>query len=367
MPRKGENIYKRKDSRWEGRYVKGHDYTGKVQFGYVYAKTYNEVREKLNKAKVMHASGKAPKENKKFSYYCDQWLLLSRNRIKESTYVKYFNTVEKHLKPVLGHFTPYDIDTVRIEEFSNELLLDGLKPKTVKDILTVLRSVLKHCNRQIEGLPAVDVIYPKEYKKEMRVLTLEEQQRFFNFLLEETDAVKFGILLALLTGMRIGEICALKWKNISLKDKTVSVYETMQRLQNLKEDSYKKTKIIIDEAKSETSKRVIPLTDSALKLCKKMRSDDNAFVLTGSSDKYIEPRALQYRFNKYVKSLGLENVHFHTIRHTFATRCVEVGFEIKSLSEVLGHSSAKITLDRYVHPSLELKRANMDKLALVGL
>ncbi len=368
MSKRGENIYKRKDKRWEGRYIKGHDALGKAKFGYVYGKSYREVKEKLSDAKKSDTS---PKNNCKedFGTFCDEWLTLSRNRVKESTYAKYYNIIENHIKLHLSNFKPQQLNTVAIEEFSNNLLCSGLSSKTVRDILTVLRSVLKHCHRQLGGtMQEVEVLYPKERKKEMRVLSLEEQTRFTHYLLSDMDEVKFGILLALLTGMRIGEVCALKWQNINLEQKVINVSLTMQRIQNINSSSDSKTKISIGEAKSETSKRTIPLTDYATRLCEKMLvANAEAYILTGCANRFVEPRSLQYKLGKYTKECKLENVHFHCLRHTFATRCVEVGFEIKSLSEILGHSSAKITLDRYVHPSLELKRMNMDKLAAVGL
>ncbi len=368
MSRRGENIYKRKDKRWEGRYAKGRDSKGKTHLGYVYGATYREVREKLMLAK-QNGPERSTAKPKSFGGYCDEWLTLSRNRVKESTYVKYYNTVNRHLKSNLGEYLPQNLNVIVIEEFTNSLLLTGLSPKTVRDILVILKAILKHCRRQIgSAFPDIEVIYPKEPKKHMRVLTLEEQKAFVNYLLSDIDETKFGVLLALLTGMRIGEVCALKWENVLLDEKVIWVSSTMQRLQMLDMSSNERTRVIVGDAKSETSNRVIPLSNSATILCKQMQVfNENAYVLTGREDRFIEPRALQYRLAKYTKACGLKDVHFHSLRHTFATRCVEVGFELKSLSEILGHSSAKITLDRYVHSSIDLKRANMDKLAAVGL
>lgn len=369
MAKRGENIYKRKDSRWEGRYIKGYDPSGKIHFGYVYAKTYREVKEKLSAAKLSQHAQVTINNKKKFDYYCDEWLLLSRNRVKESTYVKYYNMVNLHIKQALGKYDLQNLNTVVIEKFSNALLDKGFSPKTVRDNLVVLCSILKHCRKQIGAeLPEIEIIYPKEHKNEMRVLTLEEQSTLIQYLLTDMDHFKFGVLLALLTGMRIGEICALRWADISIDQKLIHVRSTMQRLQIPEEDSDTKTKVIIGETKSHTSDRIIPLTDYAVTLCSRMQSsDENAFVLTGNNSHYVEPRALQYHLAQYTTECGLSGVHFHTLRHTFATRCVEVGFEIKSLSEVLGHASTKVTLDRYVHSSLQLKRENMDKLTSIGL
>ena len=145
------------------------------------------------------------------------------------------------------------------------------------------------------------------------------------------------------------------------------VSATLQRLRNTEAENEKRTRIVVSTPKSEASMRTIPLTDHAIRLCERFADKNtSAFILTGTED-YMEPRVLQYRIEKYTKECGLDGVHAHTLRHTFATRAVEVGFEIKSLSEILGHSNTTITLERYVHSSMKLKRSNMDKLTAVGL
>lgn len=310
---------------------------------------------------------KVGKSRKQFSFYCDEWLRVNKIRVKESTYVKYNAIVEKRIKPSLGEYSVNYLSTSSVENFTQELYAEELQPKTVKDILIVLNSIFKYSARQYQGMfKNIEVYYPKNAKKEMRVLTKDEQMRFVNYLLADTDSCKFGTLLALLTGIRIGELCALRAENISVKEGIIKVTSTMQRLKNFDESANKKTKIVITEPKSDTSVRIIPLSGFTLELCKKhIPTVPNAFILSGSSAKIVEPRTLQYKMEKYCRECGLEAVHFHTLRHTFATRCVEVGFEIKSLSEILGHSSPQITLERYVHSSLELKRDNMNKLSIV--
>ena len=372
MSKKGLNIYKRKDNRWEARYIKGYRSNGTVIYGYCYAKTYREAKQKAEQARANLLMGKpvgtAPNK-RRFSHYCDEWLKLNRNKIKESTYVKYNAILQKHIKPKLGGFLVQSLSSLVVEQFSHELLYEQkLSAKTVKDILTMLHSIIKYTARQIpESLPIIEIVYPKIPKNEMRVLSREEQTRFVSYLLQDTDECKFGVLLALMTGMRIGEVCALRWENISLSDKTIKVDSTMQRLADLNEDRTNKTKIVISNPKSDNSFRMIPLTEYTVKLCKSQYCPNpSAFVLTGESTRYIEPRQMQYRLDRYTKECGLEEVHFHTLRHTFATRCVEVDFEIKSLSEILGHSNPRITLERYVHSSMELKRNNMNKLANIG-
>lgn len=377
MAKKGTNIYKRKDGRWEGRYLKGYDISGKALYGYVYGKSYAEARQKQLHAQADFVEQKpSVKQNKKqFSNYCDEWLILNRSRVKKSTYVKYFNMVGKHIKPELGDFLPCQLNTVVVESFGNCLLSGsalhsqkGLSPKTIRDILTVLNSILKYVKKQQDsGLPDIEIVYPREPKKEMRILSMDEQCRFIEYLTKDMDNCKFGILLALLTGMRIGEICALRWRNISVTEQIIKIENTMQRLQTLEPFAENKTEVMISDPKSETSKRLIPLTGLAARLCQKMKpANSAAFVLTGASDEYMEPRTVQYRLKKYMDECGISGATFHTLRHTFATRCVEADFELKSLSEILGHASVQITLDRYVHSSLELKRENMRKLEAIG-
>lgn len=372
MAKKGENIYKRKDGRWEARYIKGYSVDGKAKYGYCYAKTYRDAKEKVALVKAALLSNQpAPNSNtrRRFSAYCDEWLKVNRLKVKESTYVKYYSMIEKHIKPKLGGCFIQAVTSLIVEEFSQELLFEEeLAPKTVKDILVLLKAIWKYVERNYSGiLSIVEFSYPKEAKKEMRVLTRDEQKQFTDYLLEDMDATKFGVMLTLLTGLRIGEICALRWSDVSLMDKTIRVGATIQRIKNLDEGGNAKTKIIISDPKSETSMRIIPLTDYAVELCKMCKEQSPAaFVLSGSSDRFVEPRTLQYKLERYTKECGLEGVHFHTLRHSFATRCVEVDFEIKSLSEILGHSSPKVTLERYVHSSMELKRKNMNKLATIG-
>lgn len=370
MPRKGENIYRRKDNRWEARYVKGYSCNGKILYGYCYGTTYREAKEKVNIIKAALISGQMiPKNNRVcLSVICDQWLQLNRNKVKESSYVKYCTNIEKHIKPAIGGYGVQAVNSIVIENFSNRLLTDkSLAPKTVRDILSLLKSILQYTHKSIPGVGSVEIVYPKVQKQELRVLSREEQQLFVQYLLEDLDPCKFGVLFSLLTGLRIGEICALKWKDISIPDRYVSISSTMQRLRNTGGNQTAKTSIKVSSPKSDSSARVIPLSDYLVDLCGQWpEMHPEAYVLTGKMDKFIEPRTLQYRLAKYTKDCNLEGVHYHVLRHTFATRCVEVGFDIKSLSEVLGHSSPRITLERYVHSSMELKRDNMKKLSTIG-
>lgn len=370
MSRKGENIFRRKDGRWEARYIKGRDCSGKALYGYCYARSYRDAKEKVTKVKAALAEGwtAAGGSGRTLAYYCDLWLDRKAQQVKESTYMKYGMIVEKHLKPALGSCPLEAVTAQRIQAFSWELLQDRqLSPKTVRDILVLLGAVLDYMSKEITGKgSAVEIFYPREEKKQPRVLSREEQSRLIAYLLEDMDLCKLGSMLALLTGIRIGELCALRWSDLSTEDRCLRVSATVQRLKN-REGEGARTRLVLQPPKTGASVRNIPMTEYALQLCEKMRPENpHAFILTGT-DSFMDPRTLQYRMQRYIEACGLEGVHFHTLRHTFATRCAEVGFEIKSLSEVLGHASTSITLKRYVHSSLELKRCNMQKLAAVGL
>lgn len=369
---KGENIFRRQDGRWEARYIKGRELSGKIKYGYCYGKTYREAKEKSEKCKAALSNGVPPpggKTHKQFSVYCAEWLLRKKSQVKESTYIKYSTVVDKHIVPRLGECCPLGFTAELMDEFTYKLQHeDGLATKTVHDILIVLNGILKFVSSKSEGIfPAVEITRPKLVKKQMRVLSKEEQENFISYLQSDLDPCKFGVLLALCTGLRIGEICALRWECVSIKDSTIRVGETLQRLRYTDADHNSRTRIVISSPKSNTSVRTIPVTEYMAELCAQMKPYSSAaYILTGT-EAFMEPRALQYRLGKYTKACGLEEVHFHTLRHTFATRAVEVGFEIKSLSEILGHTSVTITLDRYVHSSLELKRDNMRKLKDAGM
>ena len=297
-----------------------------------------------------------------------QWLICRRTEVKESTYIKYETIWRVHIAPALGFCALSAISSLAVEGFKAELLRQGLAPKTVRDILTVLKAILQYAAQfGHPELAAVKVRYPREPRKQTRVLAMEEQRRLVAFLRRDMDCCKFGILLALMTGIRLGELCALRWGNISLTNRSISITATMQRLPDLSDTAPQKTKIVISSPKTDAALRTIPMSDTVAKLCRTVGiREPDCFALTGTRD-YMEPRTLQHRLEEYTLSCGLEGVHFHTLRHTFATRSVEVGFEIKSLSEILGHSNTSITLNRYVHASMDLKRSNMNKLARAGL
>ncbi len=358
MPRKGENIFKRKDGRWEGRYIKERDIQNKAIYGYVYAKTYLEVRDKLAEAKYSVTCRDEIKDKRLFEYFCKGWIIEIKKRIKASTYAKYCNILKNHIVPSLGRLRISCITTDVIKQYSADKLGTGLSVKTVRDILSVLKGIFEFA--QSEGAVcncSFSEISVKSSKKNISILTQNEYTQFLDYLMTDTDNTKLGILICLCTGIRIGEVCALKYDDIS--DGCIFVSKTMQRIQTMT-DSETKTEVCITEPKSESSIRYVPIPLFLNEPIQKLYCR-NAYILTGEAERYIEPRTLQNRFKKHLELCGISNVNFHICRHTYASYCVEAGVEIKCLSEMLGHSSVNITLNRYVHSSLEQKKENIEK------
>lgn len=376
MPRRGENIYKRKDGRWEGRYIKG--YKGrKAQYGYVFARTYNEVKNKLamsgnTNGQVLSESEtkQKPMQSDSFSNIADAWFVSKKAQWKQSSVVKYTNILERYLFPEFANKAISEITRDEVVRFSNGLLSgggmsgEGLSPKTVTSILSVMKNVFAYAV-QVKEYSVSDLksITVKQSQKPMRILSRMEQQKLSKYLYENINPCNLGILVCLYTGLRIGEICALKWNDVSLDEQYLYVHQTMQRLQIKDSEETTKTAIIISDPKSECSIRRVPIPDDIFNLLKDYQKPGNTYLLTSATHSYIEPRTMQNRFKAVVKQCDISDANFHALRHTFATRCVELGFDMKSLSEILGHASVNITLNRYVHPSMELKRKNMNMLS----
>ena len=366
MPQQGKNIYKRKDGRWEGRYAKNTE-AGKTHYGYVYGKTYNETAEKLSFV-TTSADNESPYKNITFSDIAAEWIKLQAAQLKESSASKYRNILSIYLVPKFGNCVAHTIRRSEIIAYSSFLLTHGKKgqtglaPKTVNSILSVMKSILKYAARELY-IPIADLSNGsvRQPQKTMRVLSSPEQQRLSKYLLEQLSPCNLGILICLYTGLRIGEICALKWKNVSFEEGYIFVQESMQRIQVQAEKH--KTAIFILPPKSACSIRRIPLPAELIRILEGERKGKNAFVLTGEENRFVEPRCMENRFNAIAAECKIDSVTFHSLRHTFATRCVELGFDIKSLSEILGHASVNITLNRYVHPSMELKQKNMNMLS----
>lgn len=371
MPRRGENIFHRKDGRWEARYVKEITNDNKKIYGSVYAKTYREVKLKRNNICAALTNGNLIISKDTLGFYIRQWLKFYKLRFKISTYVKYYSVVGNYLLPHFDKIPLKDLSNHHIDVFTNNLLTKGkngnpLASKTVKDILLILKSVFKFIQTEYNINVNINIVYPRTPKKESRILTKAEFINLNSTLLQDIDSCKFGVLIAMATGIRIGELCALKWNNINLDEDYFYIEKTMLRIKNL--DSTEPKTIIIEQSpKSATSIRKIPIPKNLIPLFKKFKQSKDCYLLTGKPDKFIEPRALEKKFKKYLKSAQIEDANFHMLRHTFATFCIEAGVEIKCLSEILGHSGSQVTLDRYVHSSFKSKKDWIDKFASINI
>ena len=373
MSRTGENIYKRKDGRWEARYIDSYDGNGKAKYKYLYAPTYTEVKAKLLKAQNyadLTSDLEKTKDKEKYEYWLDAWLHAKRLGVKESTYIRYRNTIENHIKPDLGKYPINKISTSLMEQFVSRKLQNGridrnggLSPKSLSDIMVIVKESFKYAHSYgVSVVCSFERISFKKNAQEMRVLSFLEEQRLLSVLFKDLDRYKMGVFICLYTGIRIGELCALQWKNVSLSENAIKIEYTMQRLQSENLNAAQKTRIIVTEPKSYAALRTIPLPGFVIDVIKPFAGSPNTYVLSGECKKIIEPRTMQNRFKAYLAEGKIEEANFHSLRHTFATRCIEAGFDVKTLSEILGHSSIKITLDKYVHSSMQLKRSNMEKL-----
>lgn len=375
MPKRGENIYKRKDHRWEGRYIKDHDEFGKAKYGYVYASTYSEVKKKLSEARNGNIDKNPNQKSSTYKCLVESWVKMLQINTKESTYARYHHLIYSHIIPHFGELKINQITTQLVEEYLGYLIAKGRKDgkgglsnKTVADILALFKRSIEYASDC--GYPVIcklNNLSVRTSVPDMKVFTIEEQRYLHAYLTTNINCEKLGILLSLYTGIRIGELCALKWENINIANGVLEIRKTMIRIQNVDRRENNKTKLVISEPKSKCSIRDIPLPNCIEKYIIDFAGPPSAYVLSGSTDQIIEPRTLQNRFHKHLSKCGLSDTNFHALRHTFATRCVEIGFEIKSLSEILGHANVNITLNRYVHPSMDLKRDNMQKLNFVSI
>ena len=344
------SIYLRKDGRYEGRCK---DMKGDKTL-YFYGKSRDEVRAKMNK----HLENQSySTSNLTVKMLFEEWFEAIKFRVKQSTLANYFGKAETHIFSAFGDIRADELDAFRVQQFIADKLQSGLSSNYVADIVILLKSVIKFAvNRYNIRNRIADVIMPKKKKADVLLLSKSQQNRLQKYLSANQDLTSLGVALSLFTGLRIGELCALKWSDVDLTNRTISVSRTIQRIK-----VQGGTQLVITEPKSISSVREIPIPDCIMPLLKKFCSGTDFYILSGT-DKPVEPRTMQYRFQALLKKAKLPSIHFHALRHMFATNCVELGFDVKSLSEILGHSGVEITLNRYVHSSLERKKAFMKKL-----
>ena len=363
MAKRGENIYKRKDGRYEGRYVVGKKTDGRTRFGYVYDRSYAGVRTKLCKVKAALSASQDNSACRMTVEKCMRLWLESEMRgvIKPSSYQTYLSIFENHIQPKLGHMNIGRVTRGTVLEFAENLMAQGLAVGTVKGVCRLLSACMRYAQEEgyIRKNPCRRIILPETCSAEQRVLAAEEHKCIRKKAGQESN---IPVLLASYTGMRVGEICALRWTDIDWNRSTVCVSRTVQRIRR----SSGGTVLFVGTPKSLKSRRVLPLPTFLLELLKASAESSDSDYIFGREDRPAEPRTIQRRFSSMLKRLGIVGAHFHTLRHSFATELLGLGIDIKTVSTLLGHSSAKTTLDFYAHCMLDNQRQAVERLAALS-
>ncbi|MCC8028931.1 MAG: site-specific integrase [Lachnospiraceae bacterium] len=377
MGRRGENIRKRKDGRWEARVVRGKPVDGKTDYKYLYGKTYQDVRRK----KISYLADCQPGQSEThplpeqesaaraplFRDIAAQWLASKKSVVRESTWACYTIMVGKHIVPELGEVPVSKGSRNRLEEFLIKKKQNGrlgggaLSDKTISDMKVILMQILRFAKNEnlISSLPECPPVSCRQ--PAVSVFTQAEQKRIEEKALEEDNPFSLGVLLSLYGGLRIGEVCGLQWKDFDWQNGTLTVSRTVYRVAAADDRAGAKTKVVIGTPKTDCSIRTIPLPVSVFRYFLQCRRDGESYVVTGTA-RYMEPRVCLDRYKRFLRRADVAGHTFHALRHTFATGCVEHGVDVKSLSEIMGHSDVRITLQRYVHPSMEAKKAQINKL-----
>lgn len=355
-------ITKRKDGRYMGKFIIGYDESGKTLYQYVYGRTYEETAEKLMIGREIESrflSERCISVNRAYS----EWLGAVSNCVKPSTYANYKLKFEKHILPAFGDRLCSELNSNVINAFIEKKLTDGLSASYVKDIIIVLKTMLKFAQDEFDfKLSLKNISLPRTEKKSAKMISSDEQNALVKYLESNMSLTSFGVLISLLMGIRIGELCGLKWSDIDLKNKTLHIERTVQRIALANGD--RKTSVVISSPKSSASRRVISIPDRLIRYFERFISSDDHFVLSGS-EKAVEPRTMQYRYKRLLAAAKVKYHNYHQLRHTFATNCVQSGFDAKTLSNVLGHSNVTLTLTRYVHPDIAYERRMMNDMCML--
>ena len=365
MSRNDNNIIKRKDGTYEAKYIKD-IINNKIIYGYVQGNTRSEVRKKLKysqKYELNFNYYKKPVKKKKeylqsFNHKIDEWLEFKKSKVKESTYTTYLYIVETKVKSNIGFIKTKKLSKDVINNYLESLKNNSdLSINTIHDIGIILKQILKF--HKI----VVDFEVPQKMQKEIVVFNKDEIKTIKKRALTYDNRCDFGIILCLYMGLRIGELCALRKESFDLQNFTITVSHTILRIKNTNKLYDYKTRIVVSNPKSKTSLRTIPIPDILKKYVKfyVINMDTGNFFLTNSLVA-MEPRCYTNHYKRFLKYWGINNKKFHTTRHTFATNADETCMSTKALSEVLGHSSANITQNLYIHPSLNYKRLCMNNV-----
>lgn len=366
MCRKGESIFLRGDGRYEARYIKEYSNTGRAVYGYVYGKTYIECKKKRNEKLINLKEEKINKKNnfsnRNFNYLIDKWLDNKKKKIKISSYSRYLQLINTHIRGDIGKVKVNKLTAEVINDFLNKKLdkgrLDkrgGLSKNTVYDIALIIKQVLK------ENDILLNVMSVSKTIGRGKSMYSNDKKKLEDYLgsIKEYDAI--GIMLSLLLGLRESEICGLKWKDIDLENKVIYIKRIISRVKSF--DNKTKTKLVISTPKTEKSIRTLPIPDKIIDILYSLKKGmkQEYYVLTGNS-RIMDPRTYYNHYKRILNKVGNLNYTYHDLRHTFATNCNELGIDVKTLMELLGHSNINTTMNIYVHSSLENKRSFINQL-----
>ena len=290
------------------------------------------------------------------------WLEYKRPFVKDSTFAAYALTVQNHIVPAFGESC--ELPETDVQQFVLQKLANGISVKTIKDILIVLKMVMKYGVKQSWLLHAEwDIKYPTtSTSKELEVLSVANHRKILNYIQSHFSFMGLGIYISLGTGLRIGEICALKWSDINVTDGTITVSRTIERIYII-EGEKKHTELIISTPKTKNSCREIPMSKELLAMVKPLKKvvNEDFYVLT-NDERPTEPRTYRNYYNGLMVKLDIPKLKYHGLRHSFATRCIEAGCDYKTVSVLLGHSNISTTLNLYVHPNMEQKKRCITKM-----
>ncbi|MCM1121715.1 MAG: site-specific integrase [Eubacterium sp.] len=364
MPKRGENIYKRKDGRWEGRI---REQIGIGRYGYrsVYGKTYKEVRDKMYR--LMQKTEKKDGEDYTMAEAVQLWIKSQSPYWKAGTYSSYTRMLDKYILPYIGQ--------IRISQITDRIMMDFMEKVNAHEpesalsgnymfqICSMVRRIMLYMNKQYDN----GIIVPKNpvaSKKAGNIILPSDVSLSVleDYLLSHSDnRTCLGILIALHTGIRIGELSALLWNDIDLDEGILYVRRNMLRVYRNKqsEEDEGRTQVVKQNPKSSDSLRIIPLPPRLIPILRQHQRIGTDYVVNGVKLPWAEPRTIQYRFEGILQECQIEHFNFHMLRHVFATRCVAIGLDVKSLSEILGHSNIQMTLKLYVHSTVQQKRLLM--------
>ena len=293
---------------------------------------------------------------KSFKEVCRQWELEKAKFIKPTSLAAYSLTLRYHLEPRFK--TLGDISPESVQRLADEELESGNSPTTVKGIILVLKMVIRYCERN-GWMPErkYEVTYPKRKEKQNpQVLLLEEEKLMLSWLDRNPSPANLGLIICLCCGLRIGEVCALRWEDVDVRRCVIHIRRTVHRIYD-RERPDKKSQLTLGVPKTEDSRRDVPVSHYLTNILKKVYLDtySEQYIVSGK-EKPMDPQTFRNHFKKVARILEIPARKVHSLRHTFATRCVESKCDFKTLSSLLGHADITTTLNLYVHPGIEQKR-----------